>query len=346
MLQTKLIHKKVRFPWLVMFLVLALLLFSGWRYVISQYQPVDETDKTYQAVTIPSQSGARQIAGILRDHDLIRNERLFLNYLSSNKLDNQLQAGNYKFSRSQTMEEIADAIVSGRVDYLTVTIPEGYTVKEIGLLLQRQGMLTEEQWQESIGQPYPYDFLKGIPAGEANWLEGFLFPDTYNISEGASGQQIVDMMLKRFDRAWGEEFAALAEGRKQSVLEIVTIASLIEREAARPQERETISGVIANRMKIGMPLQIDATILYALDEHKELIYNADLKVDSPYNTYTHTGLPPGPIASPGEESLYAALHPEEHPYFYYVSRGDGSHEFNRTFAEHLQAISKYNNQEK
>lgn len=344
MLQTKLIHKKTRFPWLVFILVTALLLFIGWqRYTTSQYQPVDKSDKTYRAVTIPSQAGARQIAGILKGQDLIRSEAIFLNYLSSNQLDNKLKAGNYKFSRSQTMEEITQAIVDGRVDYLAVTIPEGYTIKEIGSLLQRQGLLTEEQWQQALTKTYQYDFIENIPAQQSNRMEGFLFPDTYNVSEGVSGEQLVDMMLNRFSRLWEKEFAALAAEKDLKVLEVVTIASLIEREAAQPQERGTIAGVIANRMKVGMPLQIDATILYALDKHKELIYNADLKVDSPYNTYTHAGLPPGPIASPGEESLYAALHPEEHPYFYYVSRGDGSHEFTRTFTEHLQAISKYNN---
>lgn len=342
MLQTKVIHKKTRFPWFMMVLVFILLLFGAWRFVVSQQQPVDINDTTFIAVNIPSDAGARQIAEILRSQDLIRNEKVFLNYLSRNGLDSQLKAGNYKFTRSQTMEQIAKMIVEGKVDYLTFTIPEGYTLKEMGALLEKHGLLSEDEWEQALIKPYEFDFLQDIPAGKTNRLEGFLFPDTYNITADDNGERIINMMLSRFAEVWEDKLAARAKEKGWSALEVVTVASLIEREAAVPEERKTISGVIANRLEIGMPLQIDATILYALNEHKELISNVDLKVDSPYNTYIHNGLPPGPIAAPGVDSLQAALDPEDNPYFYYVSRGDGTHEFTRTFTEHLQAISKYN----
>ena len=212
----------------------------------------------------------------------------------------------------------------------------------MGALLEKHGLLSEDEWEQALTQPYEFDFLQDIPAGQTNRLEGFLFPDTYNITADDNGERIINIMLSRFAEVWEDKLAARAKEKGWSALEVVTVASLIEREAAVPEERKIISGVIANRLEIGMPLQIDATILYALNEHKELISNVDLKVDSPYNTYIHNGLPPGPIAAPGVDSLQAALDPEDNPYFYYVSRGDGTHEFTRTFTEHLQAISKYN----
>ena len=342
MLQTELIHKKRRSLWFLVVLIIVSMLFGTWKFVSLQEQAVDTNDSTFKVVNIPADAGARQIAQILRKEDLIRSERIFLNYLSRNGLDSQLKAGKYKFSRSQTMEEIIDIIVEGKVDYITFTIPEGYTLKEMGILLTKQGLVSEKEWEEAIAEPYEFSFLKDIPLERANRLEGFLFPDTYNITADDDGKQMVNLMLNRFAELWEEKFASQAAEQNLSVLEVVTIASLIEREAAVPAERKTIAGVIANRLEIGMPLQIDATILYSLNEHKEVVNNADLKVDSPYNTYTHTGLPPGPIAAPGQESISAALDPEQHSYYYYVSRGDGTHEFTRTFAEHLQAISKYN----
>ena len=343
MLETKVINKRSKTFWPLAFLIIIVLLLWGWQIYSLQHGAVDINDNTYLAVNIPSDATARQVAQILLSDDLIHSERIFLSYCRRTNLDNQLKAGNYMFSRSQTLEEIVNILVEGKENNLTFTIPEGYTLKEMGLLLEKQGMVSEQEWSKAIKEPYEFSFLKEIPLDRTNRLEGFLFPDTYNITETMNAENIVNMMLNQFAELWENNFAELAGEQNLSVLEVVTIASLIEREAAVPDERRTISGVIDNRLQIDMPLQIDATILYSLQEHKELVTNADLEIDSPYNTYKHTGLPPGPIAAPGQESLKAALNPEKHSYFYYVSRGDGTHEFTRTFDEHLQAISKYNN---
>lgn len=344
MLETKVINKKRKTVWPLAVLIIAVLLFGGWQIYLMQHGAVDANDTTYQSVAIPPQSSASQIAEILLDKDLIHSEKIFLSYCRSTQLDNKLKAGNFMLSRSQTLEEIVKVIVEGKESHLTFTIPEGYTLKEMGQLLEKQGLVASQgEWMKAISIPYEYSFLNDIPQDRPNRLEGFLFPDTYNITETTNAEDIVSMMLGQFARLWEEEYAALAENQELSALEVVTIASLIEREAAVPEERETISGVIDNRLRINMPLQIDATVLYSLKEHKEIVTNADLKIDSPYNTYKHVGLPPGPIAAPGKDSIKAALNPEKHSYFYYVSRGDGTHEFTKNFNEHLQAISKYNN---
>ena len=148
-------------------------------------------------------------------------------------------------------------------------------------------------------------------------------------------------MLKRFETVWDEQFAALAKSQNRDVLEVITTASLIEEEAQVATERARVAGVIENRLSRNMLLQIDATVLYALGINKPQVTYADLKVESPYNTYLHLGLPPGPIACPGKAAIQAALHPEQHHYLYYVARGDGSHEFTATFQEHLAAQKRY-----
>ncbi len=148
---------------------------------------------------------------------------------------------------------------------------------------------------------------------------------------------MIDMMLKQFAQVWDKEFADLARQKGMSAYQVVTVASMIEKEALFDSERPRIAGVIYNRLQEGMPLQVDATVLYSLGRHKDQVLLKDLEVESPYNTYRNTGLPPGPIASPGLTSLSAALQPEDHNYFYYVATSDGHHVFSRTYAEHLKA---------
>ncbi|MDD3852546.1 MAG: endolytic transglycosylase MltG [Syntrophomonadaceae bacterium] len=331
---------KKRASLFIVVLLLAIIAGSGWQLFNSQFQPVDASDKTYQDVVIPANSTARQIAEILHENSLIHSQRAFLSYCKKQKLDGSLMAGHYRFSRSQPLAEIASAIAAGKVVTISFTIPEGFTVRQIGDLLVEKNIVTRESWDQAVTAKYDYMFLKGLPPGEKG-LEGFLFPDTYYISEDISASRIIDAMLSQFDLLWQQEFAALAKSRGQSINEIVTIASLIEGEARVGSERSIISGVIYNRLQRDMLLQIDATILYCLPKHQEVIYYRDLEVDSPYNTYRYPGLPPGPITNPGKESIKAALKPDKHSYLFYVSRGDGSHHFTETYAQHLAAKRQY-----
>ncbi|MGS0763978.1 endolytic transglycosylase MltG [Syntrophomonas curvata] len=327
---------------LIIFIVLLTISgFCGSRFVNLQYLPVDANNKTPIDVFIPAASSARQVAAILEEHQLIRSQSAFLSYCRKEKLDVQLKPGHYSFNRSLSLAQIAHSIAEGRVVKIKVTVPEGYTVKEIGAMLMEKGVCTEESWQEAIKADYPYEFLQDVPASSKYRLEGFLFPDTYYIEENTSSREIISMMLENFVNLWNQEFAAQAKAENMNVYDTVILASLIEEEAMHDDERGTISGVIKNRLRDGMYLQLCPTVLYCFDQKKTKLNNADLEVNSPYNTYRNPGLPPGPISSPGRASIAAALNPEKHPYYFYVSKGDGSHYFSRTYEEHLRAMSRY-----
>ncbi len=326
---------------LLALIFLAGLFFAGYHLISVQYEPVDISDQSIKDIVIPEQSTARQIAKILLDNDLIHSERVFLDYCRRTDYDSSLKAGHYQFSRSQSLKEIAEAIAKGRVVTIAFTIPEGYTVEQIGEFLVTKGLCTKEDWHEAVNLEYDFNFLKYGDNNIREPLEGFLFPDTYRITETTDAQAIIKIMLKNFASVWQDNFAKEAEKADKSLNEIITIAAMIEKEAMVAQERTTIAGVIENRLKIDMPLQIDATVIYALGKHKEKVYNIDLLVDSPYNTYKYGGLPAGPIASPGQAAIAAALNPQKHDYFYYVAKGDGSHHFSKTHQEHLQAKAKY-----
>ncbi len=326
---------------LALFILGGLFLFNQ-KFMNGQYEPVDISDHTVKDIVIPEQSTARQIAQLLLDNDLIHSEKAFLNYCKHTGYDSVLKAGHYQFSRSQSLMEIAEAIAKGQIVTITFTIPEGYTVEQIGNLLVNRGLCTQDNWDEAIN--LKYDGVNFIKYGDNNIrqpLEGFLFPDTYRIPETATAQDIIEMMLKNFTVVWKNNFAIEAEKSGMSIFDIITIASMIEKEAMVGDERTIISGVINNRLKINMSLQIDATVLYALGQHKNVVLYRDLDIDSPYNTYLYPGLPAGPIASPGQAAIAAALNPQKHDYLYYVATGDGRHYFANTYEEHLRAKAKY-----
>ncbi len=321
----------------IMFIVL---LFIGWQIITRNlYLPVNPDDKSRIELRIPPSSTAVQVAQILKENDLIRSERAFLNYCQDKKLDAQLKAGLYSLSRSQSVQDISQQLAAGETVQNNFTIPEGYTLQQIGQLLVARKLVSQEEWQAALLDDYKYDFLPE-QSSQAR-LEGYLFPDTYQVTEDNNAHEIIDHMLSNFASHWDREFAEMARARGTGIREAIIVASLIEKEARVPAERKRIAGVIYNRLAIGMPLQIDATILYSLGEHKEQISYQDLKVNSPYNTYLHPGLPIGPIACPGTASMQAALNPEKHAFYYYVSQGNGSHYFSKTYAEHQNAIIKY-----
>lgn len=338
------IQRKRRRPVIIIgLLFLITVILGGYLFMGRQYSPVDPNDKQPIDVIIPASSSARDIAVLLDDKDLIRNQAAFLSYCRKNQLDSQLKAGHYRFSRSQSVADIAGYIARGSVVTLTITIPEGYTVKQIGDLFIKQGLFERSEWDSALQAEYSFSFLDDSSSEVNNKLEGFLYPETYVVPEDITAQEMIQHMLSTFDSVWNKKYAALADQQGLTVQEVVTMASLVEREAQVGSERSVISGVIHNRLDIGMPLQIDAAIQYCLPDHKEVLTYADLEVDSPYNTYKNTGLPPGPIANPGQASMEAALKPDQHDYLYYVAKGDGSHQFSRTHEEHIAAKQRYIN---
>jgi len=299
--------------------------------------------KEEKVVTINKNSGANLIATTLKDNKIIKSKFFFVNHIKKNDAATKLKPGTYKFGPGKvTFDDILEKLLKGeQEEHINITIPEGYTVKQIARLFADKGLVTEEAFLEyAKNMEIPYDYIE--KTGEYRQLEGFLFPDTYQIPISWKEDKIINKLLSEFDKNFTTE---LREGAKEigySIKDIVTIASLIEREARVEKERPTISGVIHNRLKKGMLLQIDATVQYLLPEQKERLLYKDLEVDSPYNTYKYAGLPPTPIATPGISCIKAALYPEEHDYLYYRTKasGNGEHWFTKTFEEHVNHKGK------
>lgn len=292
------------------------------------------------SISIPSGASTKKIATILKENDLIKSKFAYINYVKKNNYATKLCSGKFYFSKGElTFESITNKLIKGGFDSsntINVTIPEGYTVLQIAELLESHNLVNKDKFLEyAANMEIPYSYIE--KTGTYQQLEGFLFPNTYNFSLNWTEKEIINIMLKEFDNVWTDEHQKRADDLGYSVKEIITIASLIEREAKIPSERPTISSVIHNRLEVDMLLQIDATIQYILGKQKERLYYKDLEVKSPYNTYLNKGLPPTPIAVPGLSCIEAALYPEDTPYFYYRTKkaNDGSHHFAETLSEHI-----------
>lgn len=290
---------------------------------------LDPTNTASVTVTIPSGTTTNGIGTILVESGVIESADSFKLQSKLKGMDGKYKAGEYTLSPSMTMTQIMDLLVAGTVNTVRFTIPEGLTVAETADKLASEGLINTDLFRKEIesGQ-FNYRFLKDAPDGE-NRLEGYLYPNTYDVFTTASEHDIIDRMLRQLDSVFTEEMYARADELGMDINEIMTIASLIERETRVDSERPIVASVIYNRLDIGMKLQIDATVQYALGEQKQFLTYADLEVDSPYNTYRIDGLPPGPICSPGEASIKAALYPEDTDYIYYVlsKEKDGTHKF-------------------
>ncbi|MGC8667586.1 MAG: endolytic transglycosylase MltG [Chthonomonadales bacterium] len=292
-------------------------------------------------VNIVAGTKLERVAAVLRRRHLIRSATVFLWAARLKGVPDEPRPGRYAFSTAMSALHIADRLRRGDtgINEIRVTIPEGYGVRQIAAALVRHGILSEGTGFLDVARHPGGRVQAPFPIPKAG-LEGFLFPDTYWFPRGVrperAAQEMVDTFVRRFYLPNRADIAA--SGR--TLAEIVTVASLVEREAKKDEDRPKIAGVIYNRLARGMPLQVDATVLYALGHHKSRVLYSDLKVASPYNTYRRRGLPPGPIANPGLPSLEAALHPERSDYLYYVAGPDGAHIFSRTEAEHLQCVGR------
>ncbi|MDR0382297.1 MAG: endolytic transglycosylase MltG [Oscillospiraceae bacterium] len=289
-------------------------------------------------VTVKAPVTIGEIADDLKEKGVIQYKWLFTLYAGVTDAESDIEPGTYEIRTNFDYMAIVHAM-DGRSDarvVVKVVIPEGYTMREIFALLEENKVSTAAKlWETARSHVFPFDFLEELPEAD-NRLEGYLFPDTYEFYVNENPVDVLSKMLMNFDRKFTDDMREYLEGIDYTMREIVIIASMIEKEAAGADDAPLISSVIMNRLRSDrFPyLQIDATILYALPEHKTQLTEADLRVDSPYNTYVHPGLPPGPIASPGKLSLMAALEPEDTDYYYYAVNKDGVHQFSRTEAEH------------
>lgn len=319
-------------------LLLTLLLGSGALWFWWLLRPVSGSPRKV-LVEIPPGSSALEVAQTLERRGLIRSAPVFLWYVSWRGDRHRLKAGRFRLAPNLSAAQVLDRLKRGdpAADDILVTIPEGFTLRQIAETLEAKGVVADRKaflrLVQSKAPPLSAPF--SLPEGG---LEGYLYPDTYRFAPQSRPEQVAQAMLDRFVEAFYERHRAAILRSKHSLHEIVTIASLIEREARVPQDRAAIAGVIENRLQRGMRLQIDATVLHALGRHKERVLYKDLATESPFNTYRHAGLPPGPIACPGAASLEAALNPQRHDYLYYVAAPDGTHRFTRTLTEHQQAV--------
>ena len=289
-------------------------------------------------VVVPAGSGALAIGRQLHEEGLVRSPRLFAFAARARGVESQLKAGRYRFTGGMGWDELLDVLALGEVVTFPLTVPEGFTVRELApRVAEATRVAVDSVIRLATDSAFAADL--GVPGPT---LEGYLFPETYRFAEGLPPEEILREMVMRYKAFWTAGRRARLDSLEMDERAIVTLASIVEEEARVAEERPVIAGVYANRLEIGMLLQADPTVQYALGEPKERLLFADIDrvADDPYNTYTHAGLPPGPISSPGEASLDAALYPADVPYLFFVARTDGSHEFTRTNREHVNARNR------
>lgn len=290
--------------------------------------------------------GVRAIAENLKEQGLIKSEIAFILKVREMGVSSKLRYGTFVLNKGAGIETLINQLLSGgaQKESVSFTIPEGYSIEKIAVKLEEDGICSAADFLAAVEKDYDYSFLDSIPDNDdlKYRLQGFLYPDTYAVTKDMTAEDIVNMMLRQFDKKFTAEMRAKAESLGQSVFEVVVRASIVEREAQRSEERSTIAGVIKNRLAINMPLQMCPTALYPVTDgmyDKSTVTYADTEIDSPYNTYKYAGLPVGPICSPGIACLEAVLSPEEHSYlFYHVDpkKNDGSHIFTETYQQHTQ----------
>ncbi len=284
--------------------------------------------------------GAKAIAVALEKKGLIRSRQAFILAYKLYYQPESLKAGEYAFTASVTMKDILEDMIKGRVYLHPLTIPEGLTGQEIAREFEAKGLLSAEAFLEAFQDP---ELVSGWDP-LARTAEGYLFPETYYFSSKTEPREVVGRMIGQFQSVFNTVWRRRARELGLSIRQVTTLASLIEKETGQAYEKKLVAAVFHNRLRIGMKLDCDPTIIYALKmsgEYQGRLRSRDLRLDSPFNTYRHPGLPPGPICNPGRASLTAALWPSSDDYLYFVSRNDGSHQFSRSFRDHQRAVLKY-----
>ncbi|SFS97544.1 endolytic transglycosylase MltG [Marininema halotolerans] len=302
-------------------------------------------------VEVPMGASILDVGKLLEKKGLIRDDLFFAVYAYLKGEAKGIRAGMYEVPPNSSTEDLLSILTHGENNVMRITVPEGTTVNGIAYRLEKKGIQQADFLRAVNRRQYPYQFVQNISKNSDRkyLLEGYLFPITYNLPKKENPEKLVDAMLRQFaKRLEDPSVKEQLQRRHLAVDQWVTIASIVEREGLDREELPRIAGVIENRLRTGKKLQVDATVQYALGKQKSRLLYKDLKVKSPYNTYLINGLPPGPIANPGDAALHAALYPEKHSYLFYVTRKDGSgrHYFARTEAEHEQNIKKSKQQAK
>ncbi len=294
-------------------------------------------DISEKVITVLPGQHFKMIASQLEGAGIIRDSLRFKLFARLKGYDKRIKAGEYRLSNALSPKQVLEIMVSGKVALYRITIPEGYNLAQIAGIVSEMGFTEEPVFIQSATDPEIVNAL-GVNAGS---LEGYLFPDTYYFPKGLPLNEILGIMVNRFRDIFSAEWQERARQMDMSVHQVVTLASIIEKETGAAFERPLIASVFHNRLAKGMRLSSDPTVIYGIKDFNGNLTRKHLTTQTPYNTYLNKGLPPGPIANPGLASLEAALYPAETDYFYFVSKKDSTHQFSTTFKEHNRAVRKY-----
>jgi UPF0755 protein len=290
-----------------------------------------------KTVVIPEGAAFQQVATMLEQEQLIKSRSAFLWLGKSQEAERKIRPGEYEFNPAMAPAEILSKLLAGRVVLHAITIPEGYTITQIADVLDEHRITNRAEFVQ-LAFDKPFIKTLGISADTA---EGYLYPDTYRFARPTAAKDVMKTMVEQLEHIMTQEWQARAQDIHLTVHEVLTLASVIEKETGAGDERPHISSVFHNRLKKRIPLQSDPTVIYGLQNFDGNLHKKDLSNPSPYNTYRWAGLPPGPIANPGAQSIRAALYPVPSAYLYFVSKNDGTHQFSATLVEHNKAVEKY-----
>ena len=282
----------------------------------------------------------RKVSELLQQEGIIKNRLLFIGFASVLGKKSKIKAGEYEFSTRMLPMEVLDNLAKGQVKRHLVTIVEGSTLAQIAQLLGELNIVGKDDFLQKAASR---DFIAslGLPQSAVPSLEGYLFPNTYNLIREMEPEEVIQIMVNQFKKTIGTELSARASKSNLSEREILILASIIEKETPLPEEKPLISAVFYNRLRIGMPLQSDPTVIYGIRNFDGNLKKEHLLRPTPYNTYVHPGLPPTPICNPGKDSILAALSPAAVPFLYFVSKNDGSHYFSSEIEDHNRAVWRY-----
>ena len=318
--------------------VFFIILGSAGFYVFREGNIIERSDVFIKVEVAPGMR-AKDIGALLEEKGVIGNSNRFWIMAKLRGDEKRFMAGKYNFHAGMKTEAVLNKLLVGEVSEKKFVIPEGFTVKDIAKRLNEEGIASEEVFLEKAKYFRPFDYIE--KNDEAYFTaEGFLFPDTYNISAEATEEDILSLMANTFDKKLTEEMRERAKNTHLSIYELVTLASLVEKEARFKEDQPIIAQVFFKRLKIGMPLQSDATLQYLMDAPKEDVAISDTKIDSPYNTYQYMGLPPGPVANPGIDAINAVLYPADTDYLYFVADRDGHNHYTYSYSSHLDKVSE------
>lgn len=339
------------------FLLIFFIFFIGFLYIYQGiFLPKTADSQLEKFFLIKKGEGLKEISLNLEKEGIIKNKIFFEIYVFLTKKTKNLQSGNYLFSPSMAIPRIVQKLISGETSKERITIIEGWNLSDIAFYLDEKSIIKENDFFNLTGLPMmdysnksnlqkpkdfsqDYDFLKDKPKNLG--LEGYLFPDTYEIEKGSEAEEIIRIMLENFGKKLTSEIKEEIKNQDKSIFEIITMASLLEKEIKTLEDKKIVAGILWKRIESKMPLQVDATVVYITGKKSIKVSIADTEIDSPYNTYKYRGLSLGPICNPGFESILASLYPKYNEYFYYLSTVEGKTIFSKTLEEHNIAKEKY-----